>query len=265
MISVKETRYGRMMYHNNDKYIGRSLDLYGEAHFHEVEMLKQLVSPGDTVVDAGANIGTITVPLAQSVGFKGCVVAIEAQPYVFNILCGNLALNELRNVRSINCAVGDSSGQFAFMPELNYSRFDNFGGVSFSSQKDSKDDLGRALVNPISTIKIDDLKLSCPRLIKIDVEGMEPEVLLGAAETINKAKPFIYVEFVSNREKILEILKDFGYVWRLHTPPSFNENNFFETPTDFLLNDERKSIVSANLLCWDKSIPSIDIDSDFFV
>lgn len=263
MIKVRDTRYGRMMYLSNDRFIGRSLDLYGEAHFHEVEMLKQLLSPGDVVIDAGANIGVVAVPLAQHVGHNGYVVAIEAQPFLFNVLCGNLALNNLHNAQPLNRAVAGASGQIAFIPDLDYQGHEfNFGSVSLSSEPDKQKGSN---TRPISTIAVDDLKLSSLKLLKIDVEGMELSVLSGATETIKRTKPFIYIEFISNQTEILKSLRDLNYVWKLHTPAMFNKTNFENNPNNVLLNDQGHEIVSGDLLCWHKDAGKIDVQSDFFV
>jgi len=92
-----------MMYLANDKFIGRrSLDAYGEFCELELYLLRQIIKPGMTVVEAGANIGTHTVAFAKAVGATGRVLTFEPQRTVFHMLCGNLALNGLSNVQAIN-------------------------------------------------------------------------------------------------------------------------------------------------------------------
>src|SRR5271165_2730364 len=65
-MAVRKCRHGTMMYNVNDSFIGRSLDLYGEWCDDEVAVLGQILSPGDVVVDVGANIGTHTVFFAKA-------------------------------------------------------------------------------------------------------------------------------------------------------------------------------------------------------
>ena len=60
-LRVKACRYGVMMYLPNDQYIGKSLDLYGEFSEDEIAIFRQIVRPGATVIDVGANIGCHTV------------------------------------------------------------------------------------------------------------------------------------------------------------------------------------------------------------
>src|SRR5687768_6606900 len=80
---LKDCRYGRMLYNVNDLYVGRSLDLYGEFSEGEVEVFRQLVRPGDLVMDVGANVGAHTVWFAKAVGPGGVVLAFEPQRLVF--------------------------------------------------------------------------------------------------------------------------------------------------------------------------------------
>src|SRR5262249_49779677 len=72
------------------------------------------------------------------------------------------------------------------------------------------------------------LGLAACRLIKIDVEGMEREVLAGAAETIRRCRPFLYVEDErrDRSEALGAFLHELGYVLHLHQPPYFNPDNF---------------------------------------
>ena len=87
-----------MLYNEHDIYIGRSLDLYGEFSEGECDVFRQLIQPGWTVLELGANIGSHTVFLAKRVGPSGRVIAFEPQRIVFQTLCANIALNNLLNV-----------------------------------------------------------------------------------------------------------------------------------------------------------------------
>lgn len=97
---LKQCRHGMMLYNLNDIYIGRSLDLYGEFSEGEIRVFQQLVKPGQTILEVGANIGAHTVWLAQAVGPTGVVMAFEPQRIVHQTLCANLALNNIFNVHS---------------------------------------------------------------------------------------------------------------------------------------------------------------------
>src|SRR4051812_49892110 len=74
---TKDCRHGKLSYLLNDAYIGRSLDVYGEYSEGELELFHQLLRPGDVAVDAGANIGAVTVGMARLFGPGGAGVALE--------------------------------------------------------------------------------------------------------------------------------------------------------------------------------------------
>src|SRR5258707_14359705 len=108
---LKACRYGHMLYNIHDVYVGRSLDLYGEFSEGEVGLFRQLVKPGDLVLDVGANIGTHTLFFSQRIGATGRVLAFEPQRIVFQTLCANLAINSATNVWCYPHAVGGEPGE----------------------------------------------------------------------------------------------------------------------------------------------------------
>ena len=57
-MAVKRCKHGLFMYNRNDAFIGRGLDVYGEWCEFEIQLLRLFIKPGNTVIDAGANIGT---------------------------------------------------------------------------------------------------------------------------------------------------------------------------------------------------------------
>src|SRR5437867_5990708 len=89
-------------------FIGKCFDLYGQYSESEVAMMRSFLREGSTVIDVGANIGDLTIPLAKIVGKSGRVYAIESHPENFNVLCANLALNGIINTKPINAFVATS-------------------------------------------------------------------------------------------------------------------------------------------------------------
>ncbi|MGQ0677510.1 MAG: FkbM family methyltransferase [Rhodospirillales bacterium] len=234
-VALKRCRHGLMLYLKRDMYVGRSLDLYGEFSEIESALLARLV-PGDGVaVDAGANIGAHTLALARAAGPRGMVVAAEPQRALFQMLCANLALNEIRNVRAINAGLGAGRGSTR-VPAIDYAAGGNFGGVSLGAEA------GEAV--PVEAI--DAWELRRLDLIKADVEGMEADVLRGGAKTIARLKPVLYVEAdrKDRAAELVELLLSFDYRPFLHLPPLFNRDNWFANPEDAF-----PDIASANLLC----------------
>jgi FkbM family methyltransferase len=183
MLAIRRCRHGTMMYLRQDVYIGRSFTEYGEYSEGEVDLFRQCLRPGDVALDIGANLGAHTLPMAQLVGPSGAVFAFEPQRILFQILCANVALNELPNVHALPVALGRAVGRTK-VPALDYRGASNFGGVS----------LGGAHGEDVPVLTLDQLEVSKIKLIKIDVEGMELDVLAGAKQTLARCRPILYVE-----------------------------------------------------------------------
>ncbi len=226
-----------MLYNANDAGVGRLLDLYGEFSQDEAAFLAKLLAPGDVVIEVGANIGALTVGLAKVVGAEGKVVAIEAHPANFLLLSANIALNSLNNVQPINIAAGASRGTIN-LPDIDFSRPGNFGIVELSAGADGEE---------VRMASLDEL-LNPDRckLIKIDVEGMEREVILGAKAIIERFRPAIYVENdrIDKSSALISTLLDLGYELFWHTPMFYNANNFFANAENAFPN-----VASANMIC----------------
>jgi FkbM family methyltransferase len=81
--------------------------LYGEYSESEVSVFRAFMRPGDTVLDIGANIGDLTLPMARIVGPSGRVIAVESHSDTYHVLCANMALNGIEHVRALNGFVAD--------------------------------------------------------------------------------------------------------------------------------------------------------------
>jgi FkbM family methyltransferase len=241
---LTRTRQGLVLYNRHDKYIGRSIDRYGEFSGGEADLFHQAVKPGWTVVEAGANIGAHTILLAKQVGPRGTVYAFEPQRIVFQTLCANLALNSIANVYAQCAAVGDAAGTI-MVPTLDYDVENNFGGLPLGGTK------GEA----VPVITIDSLDLPQCQFIKVDVEGMELSVLKGAARTIERCRPVLYVE--NDRPErsppLIEYLLSLGYRLHWHLPMLYRPDNFYQNPVN-----EFRGIISENMLGVHSSV-SADI------
>ena len=219
-IALKRCNHGIFAFNRNDSFVGRSLDIYGEWCESEMALFDKIVPPKSLVIDVGANIGTHTVFLAKKVGIGGRVLAFEPQRLVYQTLCANVALNALTNVNCVHAAIGDNRESIT-VPLLNPRAEFNFGELSLLDQTQGE---------TVSKIRIDDLALPRCALIKMDVEGMEIDVIRGATKTITTHHPLLFVE--NNRPKgspeLVEALSDLGYKCWWHIASYFNPNNFFQ-------------------------------------
>jgi len=229
-----------MTFLRTDKYVGMSLDLYGEYCEAEIEVFSQILSAGQTVVEVGANIGAHTIPLAQLVGPTGKVFAFEPQSIIFQILCANVVQNEVFNVRTIHAGSGSIRGNLK-VPYINYQcAGSNFGGVSLVDVAQGYD----VQITPLDEFELPDL-----RLLKIDVEGMEVEVLQGAQNQIARHRPVLYVENdrPDRSVELISLIDAMGYDLWWHFARLFNQNNFAQNANNIF-----DDVTSINLICVPK-------------
>jgi FkbM family methyltransferase len=248
--TIVDSRFGKLIVNRNDIYVGQAVIRYGEYSQQEFALLEYLCGPGDIVVEAGANIGAHTLGLARHVGPDGRVVAVEPQPVVFQTLCGNMAINSVTNVDCLNLALSDTPGHVT-VPPIDYGGRGNFGGVSMQEGAAGAPDESTAGYQ-VEARRLDDV-FAYPslKLLKIDVEGMEAQVLNGAAATIEAHRPILYLENdrIERSKALIELLfgLDYGLWW--HLPPLFNEDNF-----NGVAENDYASIVSVNMLGVHKSV-----------
>jgi FkbM family methyltransferase len=236
---LRMCRSGPMIYNKYDVYVGGSLQKYGEFSEGEQAMFRQIVRRGAIVAEVGANIGGHTVELSRIVGPDGEVHAFEPQRIVFQTLCANLALNQCANVHARQVALGASAGTI-LVPALDPSIRNNFGGLSLRDASSGE---------AVSSITLDSLDLPACHMLKIDVEGMEVEVLQGALGTIDAYRPIMYLENdrPERSHELLALVLGLDYAVYWHLPQLYN-------PANFDGNDENifPGIVSINVLCVPK-------------
>lgn len=253
MLNICKTRckHGFMSYLPNDRYIGQSLELYGEFSDQETGFLEKIVPPGGLMVEVGANFGAHTVPLSKHLGADGLLFALEPQSVIHDILVRNIRDNACDNVTALCVAAGEREGH-ARLPKVDYEDVvGNFGGMSLEGPADGEE---------VSVVTIDWLHLDRCDLIKIDVEGLEASVIRGARKTICEFRPLLYVE--NDREdksaELIALIQDFGYRLFWHLPPLYDAKNFRGSQLNVFPNT-----VSVNMLCvpaeWPIESPLIEI------
>ncbi|HSV30049.1 MAG TPA: FkbM family methyltransferase, partial [Candidatus Omnitrophota bacterium] len=236
MNAVAPSREGVLLYNRFDRYVGRSIAAYREYGLGEQALLRRFILPGDTVLDVGANIGAHTLFFARAVGPAGRVHAFEPQRVVFQSLCANMALNDITWAHCHWKAVGAAPG-IASIPPVDYASTENFGGMALAAGGNGE---------PVEVATIDSMNLPACRMMKVDVEGMEQQVLLGAAETIRRCKPILYLENDrrQNSPELIRLITGMGYRMWWHLPRLFEPGNIAGNPFDIFGN-----IVSVNVLC----------------
>jgi FkbM family methyltransferase len=233
-LKTKECRHGTFTYYDNDVFIGGALDRCGEYSEGEVQKLLSLIDGTSIVVEVGANIGAITVPLARRAKW---VHAFEPQPEIYKLLVRNIEQNSHQhNVYCLDYAVGRKAG-FAPITVIDY---DKDGINTGAATLGAYDDNGAVQVRTLDSYCAEFDALD---LIKIDVEGMEAAVIDGARKTINRLQPLLYVENdrERNSNQLIRVIMELGYRLYWHFPLTFNPQP---------MNGDK--IVSVNMLCVPK-------------
>lgn len=169
---------------------------------------------GPRIFDVGANIGTYTTWMAE-IFPGGRIYSFEPQRAVFQMLCGNVAINNLYNVYTYNMGLGDENTYVEFN-EPNYFNNCDFGTFTLTTQEhvERTEDTFTVEIKTLDSF-IDIHKIDRADLLKIDVEGMDMAVLRGAQRTIKKFLPKIFIEHSNNvvsiKDEILAFLEPYGY------------------------------------------------------
>lgn len=234
-VRLVQGRLGSFLYQDNDAFIGRALHVYGEASEGELSLLRQTCRAGDWVVVAGANIGTVAVPMARHIGGDGRLFAFEPQRLTHQLLCGNLALNQIENTLAPQRALGDRMAMTR-VESIGYGQPANYGAVRVGVERGE----------PVEMVTVDSLSLPRLDLLVADVEGYEEAVLRGAEATLQRLRPVLYLEN-NIREKsppLLGRLFALGYrVW-WHRVPLFNPGNGRGVAEDIF-----NGLLTVNILC----------------
>jgi FkbM family methyltransferase len=169
------------------------------------ELFINLIRNGSTVIDVGANIGFFTLLAAKLVGDKGLVLSFEPEPTAFSLLTQSVERNGFSNVRLFQKCISSVDGQ----EQLHLSVTRNKGLHSIA-----RDLGGPSLV--VESARLDTiastLGIGSIDLLKIDVEGAEPEVLEGAVGLISGSRvrniimEWEHPETWARRNDILEMI-----------------------------------------------------------
>lgn len=222
---------GGDIYADLDDYVGRAAYFLGDLDKKITWICNQIVGDGDVVLDIGANIGMVTLPLSKLVGPNGQVYSFEPNPELVDVLSKTIDHNALNNVKLHPIGLGQKKE----ILELNIPKF-NRGSAS----------LIRNFNNPHTTkVKVNIEKLDQivkqyniqkVRLIKIDVEGYETSVFLGANYLLSTIQPDAILFELNERstsnlteEPLIKLLKSHNY-------------DFFIIPKNYL----KMQLVSLN-------------------
>lgn len=227
------SNHGTMIINRNDYHLtgknsgfGLSFSIMQESSCNqpEVDLALELLSlrrhyfgDGVIAIDCGANLGTCTIEWARLMHTWGNVYSFEAQEKIFYALAGNIIINNCLNVTARLAAVGSSIGEIE-IPTPNYLIPSSFGSLELK-RRTNTEFIGQNIdyanhLTKVPQITLDSLSLKRIDFIKIDVEGMEEEVLTGSSKSIKQHKPILFIEIIkSNKDNLHKFVKDNGYTY----------------------------------------------------
>lgn len=182
-----------------------------------LQMRKEFFGHGVIAIDCGANIGVHTVEWGKLMYGWGNVIAFEAQERIYYALAGNIAINNCLNASAHHAALGAQVGALN-IPEPNYNLPASFGSLELR-KSDTNEYIGQSIdysdekMKSVRMLTIDSFSLNRIDFMKIDVEGMELEVLSGAMNSIEKCKPQMLIESIkTNKSELVRLLANLDYV-----------------------------------------------------
>ena len=229
---VAATDHGTMIVNQFDRHQTQSNQAYGvgfqlleNASYDRdqvnvllrlLDLRRQHYGDGVVMADCGANVGVQTIECAKHANGWGEVLAFEAQERIYYALAGNIAINNCFNARAIHAAIASESGAMK-IPSPNYLVPASFGSLELR-KRDNTEFIGQRIdyseskLIEVRAITLDSLNFARLDLIKIDVEGMELDVLAGGAKCIGTLHPILVVEAIkTDRAELRTWLEALGY------------------------------------------------------
>ncbi|QDV45940.1 Methyltransferase domain protein [Stieleria neptunia] len=234
--------------HPTNHSASRAIYFSGLPDYREMRFILDYLRPGDTFVDAGANVGLYTLLALSVVGDSGHVHAFEPNPQVAAMLRESLALNAADNVTVHEIGLADVEGSAAFSADGDDCTSHIVGS---STTTDTQIPIGR-----LDRI-LDDIPYA---MMKFDIEGYEPFAIRGASEwTKSHNPPVMLIEMAGyskrhgiSTSEFIEELERIGYVTAIYNPNGHElqpTKKPWEVPIDNVLAiaDDRFAFVENRL------------------
>ncbi len=191
-----KTSFGSSISGNTRDLIQRYIYYFGVWEPNITRWITENLKNGDVFVDVGANIGYYSLLASSLVGRDGKVVAIEASPFIFDMLVHNVRQNGITNLRAVNIAVSDTED----IVKLYKAGADNLGESSILDDEDRCLE-GEIRSAPLTTI-LESGEAENARIVKIDVEGAEYLVVRGMSSLLKHGRRDLEVVLEISPERL---------------------------------------------------------------
>lgn len=184
-------RTGASLLVRTDDYEGRAIYYFGDQDPRVTWVCRQVLRRGDTVIDVGANWGVIALHCASLVGDGGAVHAFEPQPELAAALERSVALNGFRHVHVYPVGLSDADVEGELAVPASHTGAASLHGLPAWAPADAGSLIRVRLCRADTCLPA--LRIPAVRLMKIDVEGHEAQVLRGASGLFAETPPDVVV------------------------------------------------------------------------
>ncbi len=185
----------------------------------EIMFVQEYLKKGDYFLDIGSNIGLFSLYASKIVGESGRVFAFEPALKTYTRLQKNIAINNLNNITANRLGVSDKKGTLQLnVSENGHDAWNSFAEIdsSYYSGKESVEVV--TIDDYLKEFNVDAKKI---KIMKVDVEGWEVQVLKGAADFLKNYSPILMVEFTEQNSLaaghcchvLYDVAVNLGYKW----------------------------------------------------
>jgi len=233
------------IFDNKLKTISQDKGISSELIIHKIHeplttsLIIKKLTKGMHCIDIGSNIGYYAILESSKIGDNGLVWSIEPSPQNFKTLSKNIILNQRKNIKCYNIAIGEKNGKIDFL----ISEKSNWSKIKNESDHIEKGD--KIIQVDIMTLDSFSEKNEIKKvdLLRMDVEGYERNIIEGSMNFLEKFKPILMIEvhkmIIGNNRtnELLEKLQKMNYECEYFIP------RVFDVPIIGDLNDiKNKSI-----------------------
>jgi FkbM family methyltransferase len=265
------TAWGGRILADPSRAIGRSIVATGIYDLAVSEVIAKLVKPGSMVVDAGANVGYVSLLAARAAGERGRIIAFEPLPSLFSYLKLNAAEASRDSFSAAielhPVALGANVGSAVLRTPNAFDTNDGLAQIVSPSTRTDRD-------IDVNVTTLDAMFLS-ERIdvLKIDVEGHEFAVLSGASNILSTGRltHIVLEEHDPGNSRSFSLLRRYGYRifslhWRLRglrlgLPDEKSVRNAYEAPSFLATLNEEEARLACSRKGW-RSLGEIGFRGD---
>ena len=227
----------------NDQGISTELQIYESHEPLTTHLMINELKQDMVCIDLGSNIGYYAVIESNIIGESGKIFAIEPSPVNFPILKLNLENQKKNNFVAYNIGIGDKNEEMEFI----ISAKSNWSRIRMNNEKINSED--KVIKIPVKTLNsfVNENDIKKIDILRMDVEGFEYSILLGANEVLEKFKPKLFIEIHKmylGKEKTYQIfneLKNKKYEIKYYIP------RIYDSPIIGKLKDIKKITIDEIL------------------